>query len=85
MDHDDPNLNSASKDYQDWWQGVVKEQQAKAEKLSAEERLEHNDALNNFTAEVGAAADWAAADWEQFKGRVQQWTNSAEIEADKAV
>lgn len=85
MDHDNPNLNDANNDYREWWEGVKKEEAAKIEKLDAEKRLERTSMLDNFGAEVDAAKDWAAADWNQFKGRVQQWTNSAEIKVDEAI
>jgi hypothetical protein len=74
-----------TKNYREWWQGVVKEESAKADKLDAEERMHHNKALEDFGAEAAAAKDWAEADWEQFKGRVQQWTNSAQMKVDEAV
>lgn len=85
MDNDNPNLNDAGNDYREWWNGVKKEESAKIEKLDAEERLERTSMLDNFSDEVDAATDWVAADWDQFKGRVQQWTNSAEIKVDEAI
>jgi hypothetical protein len=53
--------------------------------MDAEERMEHTRILEDFGAEASAAADWAEADWEQFKGRVQQWANSARMKADSAL
>ncbi len=85
MDHDNPNLNDANHDHREWWEGVKKEEAAKAEKMDAEERLKHNSLMDDFGAEVDAATDWVEADWDQFKGRVQQLTNKAEIEVDEAV
>jgi len=85
MDIDNPNLNDANKDYLEWWEGVKKEEAAKVEKMDAEERLDRTSMLENFSAEADAAKDWVEADWEQFKGRVQQWTNSAEIKADETI
>jgi hypothetical protein len=85
MDTDSPNLNDASHDYQEWWEGVQKEESAKADKMDAESKMAHMNMLDDFRAEASAAKDWLAADWEQFKGRVQQWTNSAETKADEAV
>lgn len=82
---DNPNMNDANHDYMEWWEGVLKEEAAKAEKMDAEERMKHNSALEDFKEEASAAKDWAEADWEQFKARVQQWTNRAEIAADDAV
>lgn len=82
---DNPNFNDAGHDYLEWWEGVKEEEIAKAEKMDAELRLKHNSMLDNFGREVEAAKDWAVADWNEFKGRVQQWTNSAEIETDKVV
>jgi hypothetical protein len=85
MDTDNPNMNDKHEDFQEWWEGVKKEESAKAEKMEAEERMHHNKMLEDFQTEAGAAKDWVAADWEQFKGRVQQWTNKAEVKADDAV
>ena len=85
MDNDNPNLNDAGNDYREWWEGVKKEESARIEKMDAEERLERTSMLDNFSGEVDAATDWVAADWDQFKGRVQQWTNSAEVKVDEAI
>lgn len=70
--------------YMEWWQGVLKEEMAKADKMDAEARMHHNKMLDDFGAEASAAGDWVEADWEQFKARVQQWTNKAQLEADQA-
>lgn len=85
MDTDTPNLNDANHDYREWWEGVKKEETAKSEKMDAEHRMERTNMMDDFSEEAHAAKDWVAADWEQFKGRVQQWTNSAKIQADEAV
>lgn len=85
MDQDNPNMNDIHRDHMEWWEGVRKEQEAKMEKMDAEERMKHTSMLDDFSAEAAAATDWVAADWEQFKGRVKQWTNSAEMSADKAI
>lgn len=69
----------------EWWQGVLKEEAAKAEKMDAEKRLKHNKMLEDFGAEASAAKDWVDADWDQFKGRVQQWANEGQMKADKVV
>lgn len=82
---DDPNLNDTNEDFRQWWEGVMKEEAAKAEKMDAEERMRHTKMLEDFRAEAEAGKDWVAADWEQFKGRVQQWTNSAEMKADDVI
>ena len=74
-----------AKNNKEWWEGFLKEQTAKAQKMEAQERMEHNKALEDFSTEASAAKDWVEADWEQFKGRVQQWTNSAQMKADQAV
>ena len=73
------------KNYMEWWQGVLKEEGAKIEKMDAEERMKHNKALEDFSTEAAAAKDGVEADWEQFKGRVQQWTNEAQMKVDEAV
>lgn len=74
-----------AKSHIEWWQGVLKEETAKAEKMDAEERMSHNKALEDFSTEASAAADWVEADWEQFKGRVQQWTSDAQTKANKTL
>mgnify|MGYP003396186650 CR=1 FL=1 len=73
------------KNYTEWWQGVLREESAKAAKMDAEQRLQHNKMLEDFGAEASAATDWVEADWEQFKARVQQWTNEAQLKADEAI
>ena len=78
-------MDSYAKNYMEWWEGVLKEQAAKAQKMGVEERMEHNRMLDDFSAEASAAGDWAEADWEQFKARVQQWTNDAQMKADRAM
>jgi hypothetical protein len=78
-------MDSYAKNYMEWWDGVVKEEAAKAQKMDAEERMEHNRMLEDFSAEASAATDWAEADWEQFKGRVQQWASSTQMKADSAL
>lgn len=85
MDIDTPNMNDASHDMHEWWEGVKKEQTAKIEKMDAEERMKHHKILEDFGTEADAAKDWVQADWDQFKGRVQQWTNEGEIAADQAI
>lgn len=85
MNTDNPDMNDRSEDHAEWWEGVKKEEAAKNEKMDAEERLEHNRMLEDFSAEADAAGDWVEADWDQFKARVQQWTNKAEVKADDAI
>jgi hypothetical protein len=82
---DNPNMNDRNEDHMEWWEGVMKEEAAKAEKMDAEERMSHTKMMEDFGAEASAAKDWAAADWDQFKGRVQQWTNKGEMKADDAI
>ncbi|MDP3402522.1 MAG: hypothetical protein Q8S35_01035 [bacterium] len=82
---DNPDLNNRAEDHAEWWEGVKKEQAARSEKLDAEERLENNKMLEDFGEEVDAAGDWVEADWDQFKARVQQWTNKAEVKIDDAI
>lgn len=84
-DTDNPNMNDKSEDYAAWWEGVKKEEVAKAEQMEAEEKLKHNKMFEDFSAEAEAAKEWTAAQWEQFKARVQQWTNKGEVKADEAV
>lgn len=72
------------KNHMEWWKGVLKEEMAKGDKMEAEDRMAHTKALDDFGAEASAAKDWVEADWEQFKGRVQQWTSSAAMKVDEA-
>jgi len=85
MDTDNPNVNDWQHDYNEWWEGVKKEQMAKMEKMDAEERMEHNSMWEDFSKEADAAGDWLEADWKQFKARVTQWINEGEMEVDEAV
>ncbi|MBP7770461.1 MAG: hypothetical protein KA066_00950 [Candidatus Pacebacteria bacterium] len=78
-------MDTYAKNYKDWWEGVFKEESAKLDKLDAEQRMEHNKVLDDFSAEASAAADWAEADWEQFKARVQQWTSGAQMKVDETL
>lgn len=78
-------MDSYAKNYMEWWQGVLKEEMAKMDKMDAEERMEHTKMLEDFGAEAAAAKDWLEADWEQFKGRVQQWTNNAQMKTDEVL
>jgi hypothetical protein len=85
MDQDNPNMNDSQRDMMEWWEGVRREEMAKAEKMDAEQRMRHTSMLEDFGAEVEAGKDWVAADWEQFKGRVQQWRNRGEVAADEII
>ncbi len=73
MDTQESQVKEASEHAQ-WWEGVKKEEMAKMEKMGAEEKMKNHKILEDFGTEVDAAKDWAEADWNQFKGRVQQWT-----------
>ena len=85
MDTDNPNLNNATHDRVEWWNAKKAEFEAKLEKMDAERRLKANDAFKDFGEEFDAATDWTEAEWDQFKAKVSQWWNSAEIAADEAI
>ena len=85
MDHDNVDLNNAQEDRREWWEAVKKEQEARADKMEAEEKLKHTSMMNDFGAEMDHAGDWLEADWDEFKARVQKWSNSAQVATDEAV
>lgn len=85
MENDNPNINKASHDQQEWWDSYKNEQQAKLDKMDAEKRLEANDGFENLQKEVEAAADWTEAQWDEFKAKAQKWSNELEIDTDEAI
>lgn len=85
MDNDTPNINDASHDNQEWWNAKRTEIEAEMEKMDAKERMAANDAFQDFSAEVDAAADWTEAQWDQFKAKVSQWWNKGETTTDEAI
>ena len=61
------------------WDAIRREYVASQEKIAAENKMEANDAFENFSKEAEAAGDWAEADWDQFLARVDKWWQSLEI------
>lgn len=70
--------------YIEKWKAIVKEMDARADKLNAETRMKYNDAMKDFGKEVEAGTDWLEADWDQFSARVTKWWNEIKIELDNA-
>jgi len=85
MDDDNPNLNNAEHDYQEKWQAKRKEMDAKEDQLDAEQRMEYNDAMDNFSEEFDASTDWTEAKWDEWSAKVSKWWNDFEGETDNAV
>lgn len=67
------------KDRRDRWEAIRKEYDAKRDAISAERRMEANDAFNNFSEEADAGGDWAEAKWDEFLAKVEKWWNELEI------
>jgi hypothetical protein len=56
------------------WEAMLEEHDAKAKRLSAEERLRYNDWRNNTKAQFDAVGDWTESAWDEFTAKVeQQW------------
>ena len=71
-------MDSKIENLQERWDAMRREYEAKAEKLSAEKRLEYNDAFEDFSAEVDAATDWTEASWKEFSAKVdRKWQEMA--------
>ena len=71
-------MDSISENYLEKWKAMQDEYEAKAQRLSAEKRLEYNDAFKNFSEEVAAASDWTAATWAEFAAKVaKKWQELA--------
>lgn len=68
-------------DYRAEWEAKRQEFDAMADKLDAEKRMEYHNAMEDFSAEIEAGADWVRADWEQFIARVNKWWNQSKIAA----
>jgi hypothetical protein len=65
-------MDSNYENYKEKWTAMRKEHDAKAEKLSAEERMEYNNAFDDFGEEVSAVTDWTSAAWDEFSAKVNQ-------------
>ena len=78
-------MDSLEQNYIELWNAIKNEYIAKADKLDAEQRMEFNDAMEDFSSEVSAATDWLEADWEEFKARVdKKWQEFAiSIQSDE--
>ena len=70
--------DSKKENYSELWTAIRNEKDAKAEKLSAEQRIKYNDMFDNFSGEVSAMGDWTEASWNQFTAKVdKQWQELA--------
>lgn len=71
-------MDSKAENYAEMWEATRREYDAKADRLSAERRLEYNNAFDDFGAEVAAAQDWTAASWEELKAKAdRKWQEFA--------
>lgn len=72
------HMDSKAENYAEMWEAALREYNAKAERLSAEKRMEYNDAFENFSTEIAAATDWTAATWDEFMAKVdRKWQEFA--------
>ena len=71
-------MDSKQENYRELWNAMRAERDAKAEKLSAERRMEYNDAFNNMSEELDAMGDWTEASWDEFKAKAdKKWQEYA--------
>jgi len=71
-------MDTLTENYQELWNAKRKEYDAKADRLSAERRMEYNNAFDNFSEEVSAAGDWTEAAWHEFTAKVdKKWQEMA--------
>ena len=64
--------------YKEKWEAMRKEYDAKADRLTAERRLEYNDAFDNMSEEVDAAGDWTEASWDEMTAKAdKKWQECA--------
>jgi hypothetical protein len=71
-------MDSMKENYVELWAAKRKEFDAKAERLSAEKRMEYNNAFDDFGAEVSAAADWTTAGWNELMAKAdKKWQEFA--------
>ena len=59
-------MESEIENYKDLWDAKRREYDAKAERLSAELRLEYNDMFDNYAAQIDAAKDWTEAEFKEL-------------------
>lgn len=59
-------------DYIDRWEALLKEYDAKADRLEAELRLKYNNAFDDLNAEFQAVTDWSEATWEEFAAKAER-------------
>lgn len=71
-------MDSMTENYMEKWNAMRKGYEAKAERLSAENRLKYNVAFENFSEEVSAITDWTEAAWDEFTAKVdKKWQELA--------
>lgn len=62
--------------YAEKLKATLEEYDAKAERLTAEERLRHNQWREDTKAQFEAMGDWTEATWDEFIAKAeQQWLN----------
>lgn len=71
-------MDTTTENYTELWEAKRKEYDAKADRLSAERRMEYNDAFDNLSEELDAAADWTEAGFSEFMAKAdQKWQKFA--------
>lgn len=71
-------MDTITENYVEKWNAQRREYDAKADRLSAEQRIKYNDAFADFDVEVDAAKDWTEAAWKEFLAKVdRKWQEFA--------
>mgnify|MGYP001227541286 FL=1 len=71
-------MDSLSENYREKWDAMRREYDAKADRLSAERRMEYNKAFDDMGAELDAAGDWTEAAWNEFTAKAyRKWQEFA--------
>lgn len=71
-------MDSLTENYVEKWDAMRAEYDAKAERLSAERRLEYNDAFDDLGAELKTVAEWTEASWKEFLAKAdRKWQEFA--------
>lgn len=71
-------MDTLRENYQELWNARRKERDAQAERLSAERRLEYNDAFDNLYEEMDAVGDWTEESFNELMAKAdKKWQEFA--------
>ncbi len=71
-------MDTQTENFAELWQAKRREYDAKSERFNAEQRLDYNDAFDDFEEEVSAAADWTEATYKEFVAKAdKKWQELA--------